>query len=1329
MNKGQGIFAGAVIAAALLFRPGTATAPSGGGGPQSGQAAAGLSSAESGKMSAEGPWLASCWYWAAVQAPALAGSTDNKQSVSDVEVDVRLNHQPVQVSEKENQDKEDPGCGDKDLSRWGFPAQGTVEGTPQVTVILAMVPDPVHTHYTMEFDRTIDAILQAAEDNGYVSSYFWLPWLTRADALKEAVSANGKEPGHDPVRERQPGLIVLKHVPTKSEDPNLPSDKYDATPANSYFKVIYLFLIAGTPTTGVDGFQLQIALQDETTIAQNWPKLDVNGQALSAQAPREIHIIGPRFSGSAAGLAAAIQAFRVDHPNVRFELAGDTSTELSLDQLRALNGIGLSGPNPVVKYHSFSNEADDTVKEVSAHLMDSGYQGARVAHLVEDNTVLGESSARIWEIASPNDRLKQWRSQNLIIRFPREISLLRNAEVEMENSMSGDTATPAPSPYLHFSAKDSGIQDSVPQFSRENTPLSQEAQLMMIARQLRMKKIQIVSIAASNVLDGIFLTRFLHRADPDIQFFLSTDLLLAREADNDPYIGALAVGPHTLLGLGGEGQAVRTNTDATSIEMYNAASYIIWSATGEPNPKGPKLQGYRNLLNGATQPLLWATSIGRDGYFPMGVLSPCASDDENFLPQIDQKANFILEDCRELDRGNVASHLRALRDRHVAVYPSLGWEALAWVVVLLCCAHGLLIFMASYWSPTTRDLAIEENDLPERRVVCINVSIAALSLLAFVVGFPGFALFRKVEIGLPAGLALSSLALSGGFSVAMSLGRTVRALRRHRSIRLQEGVVADDGYAAVPRNACRFLVALTWFGATTVAVLWYWLCSADLGPTSHLGKHAVYLEGISFSYRCVFPASGVSPVAPIFLLLMAWYVGGIFQTWRLRFSEGNRPHLTYDPGGQIQRRYIVSEQDLSGDGRLEDKGWAMHDASMRFGLCNTIECPLFVARLLRRLLDKKRVAREVVTAASGATLLLALCLKSTFISFDHFLWSIGGYLPTPYEALTALLVFPLLWISFSGWLRLVYVWSALKRDVLTRLENQPLRFAFNHLQEEGWVAMLGRAGLREQRRDLHRCIESMSQMLNLPGLKRKLHVEVRTRLSELSDRIVWRSQLLCGREKDHEEVAQRDYRLIEEIDLGLADFGRELLLHVLSDYWSREKASLVENGDAEEMPIQFRPGQRQAPRTWIPIELQAARNNRPPEVAAAEEFLAIRYMSLIRAVLANLRYLMIVVSMTFVLSIIAWNSYPFQPRQLVDWMFTGLMVLMGGGIIWVFAQMHRDPILSRLTNTRPDELGWDFYLRIVSFGAIPVLTWLAYEFPDIGSTLYRIVAPGASIFK
>lgn len=103
----------------------------------------------------------------------------------------------------------------------------------------------------------------------------------------------------------------------------------------------------------------------------------------------------------------------------------------------------------------------------------------------------------------------------------------------------------------------------------------------------------------------------------------------------------------------------------------------------------------------------------------------------------------------------------------------------------------------------------------------------------------------------------------------------------------------------------------------------------------------------------------------------------------------------------------------------------------------------------------------------------------------------------------------------------------------------------------------------------------------------------------------------------------------------------------------------------------------------------------------AEELLVVRYVALIRAVLVNIRYLMIFVAAVFVLALIAWNSYPFQPHAFINWCFTIMLGIIGTGFVAVFAQMHRNAILSRITDSTPNELGWDFYLRIITFGAVP----------------------------
>src|SRR5581483_12086630 len=49
--------------------------------------------------------------------------------------------------------------------------------TSRLKFIIATLPDPVHTHFPMLFDRLTEALQQAAQDQGYSYDGSWLPWV------------------------------------------------------------------------------------------------------------------------------------------------------------------------------------------------------------------------------------------------------------------------------------------------------------------------------------------------------------------------------------------------------------------------------------------------------------------------------------------------------------------------------------------------------------------------------------------------------------------------------------------------------------------------------------------------------------------------------------------------------------------------------------------------------------------------------------------------------------------------------------------------------------------------------------------------------------------------------------------------------------------------------------------------------------------------------------------------------------------------------------------------------------------------------------------------
>jgi hypothetical protein len=305
------------------------------------------------------------------------------------------------------------------------------------------------------------------------------------------------------------------------------------------------------------------------------------------------------------------------------------------------------------------------------------------------------------------------------------------------------------------------------------------------------------------------------------------------------------------------------------------------------------------------------------------------------------------------------------------------------------------------------------------------------------------------------------------------------------------------------------------------------------------------------------------------------------------------------------------------------------------------------------------------------------------------------------------------------------------------------------------MTMLRQGGLEEYWRDMARSTEAMRQMLNdknfSDAIKAK-HPSKWTELEKTNDGLgdqIRALRSLIGdkspkrRKEDSsprkqsrdalvgDDIPRRMYRdelnLMASIERCYARFCELLLEGLLIPYWYRQRTGFVQGEPMEMMPIKAKRGSAELPDA---LELHAAPHEGEEEnIRLAEEFLAIRYVSVIRAVLVNLRYTMIFVSMAFVLAILAWNSYPFRPQSWINWMFTSVLVVLGAGIVWVFAQMYRNPTLSRITDTAANELGLEFYLRLATFGAVPLLTWLASQFPVIGNSLLHIIKPGLEIVK
>ena len=134
-------------------------------------------------------------------------------------------------------------------------------------------------------------------------------------------------------------------------------------------------------------------------------------------------------------------------------------------------------------------------------------------------------------------------------------------------------------------------------------------------------------------------------------------------------------------------------------------------------------------------------------------------------------------------------------------------------------------------------------------------------------------------------------------------------------------------------------------------------------------------------------------------------------------------------------------------------------------------------------------------------------------------------------------------------------------------------------------------------------------------------------------------------------------------------------------------------------------------------------------VALAEEFAALVYVNFLVSVLLRMRTFVMCTIGLYVCIVVAISVYPFEPHPALQATAVILLIVMGAAVGYVYAEMHREPILSKLTSTNAGELGWDFWLKLASAGAIPIFSLLAAQFPDINKLLFNWLAPALNAVK
>lgn len=1044
-------------------------------------------------------------------------------------------------------------------------------------------------------------------------------------------------------------------------------------------RLLLVFVVGETPTAGLNGFQFEAASQ---TIAR-----------LGSDRPNELFIAGPNFSGSFLSFTHLLE----EQPgSMHFELRSGavSNSDYARAMLVELQAHGfkidaLGEGHPSITFHA------STLASVSFHnhflrvITKLGLDVKQAAELTEDETG--------FSYTDPKQHRRNG-DEPQIYRYPRDIAQLRNTynDTAFAGAPQADTkATPA----VDFSLKDTQAgEDVFPMFSTSHTAVVQNAELQQIVNDISRKSIRLVSLSASNVFDTLFLANVLTQNCPDTRIVLrGADLLFVQEAAQGSLSGVMAISPFPLFSEGAESSRLNmAETGPADFTKFSTSDQIgefnavlsLLDSSPTPNPNRVPLVPSEGSFSSA-----WFLVLGPKGWLPVDVFG---QTNEKLRLKNKDELWFDPKDALPQGKNPVSGVLRA----------GLGWTTLCMLAAFFSFAFsGRLFYLKAHprklvWSA----LCLSDLDLPERkqgisrilhwRYVCMLSCFAALALVN--------------------GLLLAPM-LVAGLRYAESAGRMVEVLVAS-AFATTLGIflylaflipvrVCPEGAppvrpAPAPRSWLSMIVRIGVLPLALAAVFVWWGCCDNGVP------------GYMLCFRTLTLATPVCPIWPLLLASWGLFVLAYFHLRRFTWGDRRQP-------------------------RLEA---SVFDAA----LCN--EFANLKERLERGLLGPFRV-----TSRSGL-LLLALAAAAFVVTvFTLFpAESLGSFEPARFSNLLIAFFVPLAILTLTTFMRFGLCWNLL-RAFLVSLNSVVLGRYFMRIPEFGGS---GPVWIREVK------LMSLATALNSSIALHNLELVQHTPDAYTQRYFQVLRNFLSS------DGSRLDFmRAYEQFRTMAGRIATELGTNILPAYWRDNELPFVGTVGVSESPSEAAP-KKAEPGVGEAIDAAAKRKEGQsrngvavvgrikslifgsaallthvaPEsdeanavsgeaYEQAARYIAFQYSIYVGYVLHQLQNLLLCSTVCFVLLVAALNSFSFQAPQVIFHFLTAALVIAGCGVLLVFAQMERDPILSRLSGTAEGELGKDFYVRALSYGALPILTVLGAQFPAISRYIAAWIQPASAALR
>ena len=1255
--------------------------------------------------------------------------------------------------------------------------------------MIALLPDPVHTHLALGFDRGIDAVEEGLQDEGYLFVRSMMPWDPKTHPESEDHVERDATELAEEAREQQPGLMLFR---AQKPGPN----------------PLLVLVVGEAPTGGINKDQFRNAVLEMEKLLGIDPKAqgklsEEQRKTLWQVSPTSpgLRILGPSSSGSLQSLLDVLQCkdSPTQKPHPCYPLVSIHSGTVS--SYNAIKEFDNRAASLNAHFVSFQ-ESDDVMIERFQQFLTGrsygarGYSAGKIALLSEDESAYGTATKRsgespacgdphgksdsrplepekdreaysnVAEWWNPSDWWPHWLFQPLgrwifhplaewaegiggdpdrlayppnkpeadcmlTLYFPREISQLR-AAYQKDVVPTTAEAHGVPRDILPDYSDVPGSDDTVASYSDRQLPLSQEAVMLGVVSELKKHQTQFILVRASDPMDTLFLVRYLRTAYPQGRLVtLGADLLLRREAEDPRFHGLLSLSTYAMATAASHGfrdyeehDAERVFPSTMEAGTYNATRSLLsawvgpddeFCVSGEPQQQcrytlrvhssacekapgdnaadcAPILYQYgwrqRIFSDGDffhDAPPVRLLALGRDQYWPIAALGPYESEARvSLLPRapgelvdppavieipkswhVVQLVGFGLAFffCWSLLSSSVFCRLQS----SARFAPAVRDRRLTLILVAGFTVEFILLILM--WPALHGAHSVWGSIEPLLLMALIAVFVT--TLIEGVVR----ALADAPKCALASGPAPATPLFPKGyfwFRASTRVGpSTVGAMQIPAIVRepeLRERVTRKLRVKVPPFAQWKGMAEVVIFAAFSLLMFWGVGKGEPDAETSALVRFYSTLRTVQLT-------SGLSFIMPTFFFLTVWLWWAEHVSSGYTLLDDRRPRL---PSGMTNDRVTLFRQDAFPD------------------LCAIITPGPF--RFIHYLLV------SVALTLAG----------SVIMGRHHPMMSLER--PLLEWAMTVLFLLAICGIVVST-LQTWSIWLALRR-LLVQLDSCRLRDSFKVIEGFSWrpIWRFGAGSLDEFLRIFSRNREAMDCAVNtvpkLSSFGPRLEHQLKLVIGQAADAKSKRPfrEFLAKRRSETELI--RKFGTYQEISAQAAGCALDLLAHD----WDLKR----EEGT---------PSRLEAVVPWATgddvdaVCSKLEKEESDVQVRACERFVAMSYTSFVMVLLVRIRTLIMAIGGMYVLTLVAISQYPFEPKGALQLLLVALLAFVVAIVGLVFAQIHRDTVLSNLTDTKPGELGIDYFVRMATFVALPLFSLLASQFPSMNRFFYSWLQP------